>query len=140
MEAGRSDLERRSILVLNKIDLARTTPGVILSERFGEPVYVSAKTGEGMDALRQAIYHKAIGSDHGVPESDVALTNERQKNCVVKGRDSLANALEAVRIGMSEEFIALDIRKATDALGEIIGSVRSEDVLDSIFSTFCIGK
>lgn len=140
MEAGRSDLERRSILVLNKIDLARTTPGVILSERFGGPVYVSAKTGEGMDALRQAIYHKAIGSDHGVPESDVALTNERQKNCVVKGKDSLANALEAVRIGMSEEFIALDIRKATDALGEIIGSVRSEDVLDSIFSTFCIGK
>jgi tRNA modification GTPase len=66
------------------------------------------------------------------------VTDIRHKNALLKAYTAMKKALRA--IGASEEFIALDLRQALDALGEIVGETTTEDILDRVFSRFCVGK
>jgi tRNA modification GTPase len=59
---------------------------------------------------------------------------------LVKAKQSLKYALKSLKSGKSEEFIAVDLRAAIDSIGEIVGLVTTEDILNNIFSKFCIGK
>jgi len=68
------------------------------------------------------------------------LFNARQREAVGRALLRLDQAEESVREGLGYEFTALDLRQATDALGEVTGAVGAQDVLDRIFSRFCIGK
>jgi tRNA modification GTPase len=70
----------------------------------------------------------------------VMVTNIRHKQCLERARLHLNTGLEAYRSGMSEEFPLYDFRKALEALGQITGETTTEDILEQIFSTFCIGK
>jgi tRNA modification GTPase len=68
------------------------------------------------------------------------LFNARQREAVRRALSHLERAEEAVRADMGYEFAALDLRQATEALGEVTGRVGAQDVLDRVFSRFCIGK
>lgn len=105
----------------------------ILSNR----VYISARTGEGVDRLRSEIA-KRFSSN--LSFESAMIFRIRHKQSLEKSRASLSQATDTIRLGKSFEFAAIDIRDAVFALGEIIGLVTTQEVLDNIFSRFCIGK
>jgi len=129
------ELARRRILVLNKADLG------IHSDWKSESnaIALSCVTGEGIEALRDAI--RAIIANAGPLAADhpVAI-NARHKAAFERSADRLRAARTALERHEAPEFIALEIREALHALGDVIGQVDVERILDVIFSTFCIGK
>ncbi|MGE5681325.1 MAG: tRNA uridine-5-carboxymethylaminomethyl(34) synthesis GTPase MnmE [Bacillota bacterium] len=124
--------EKRIIKVLNKIDL-----GARPDEKADS--YISARTGEGMEELLQVLKNKATGSS-GYNEKTAIVTNIRHYNALTEAKQFLSNARMSIENRLSGEFISVDLRNAIDSLSEIIGSVTSEDILNNIFSKFCIGK
>lgn len=111
-----------------------------LSYNMSEPwVSVSAKTGEGLDCLRDAISASLVRHDsHN--DSSVLLTNHRHRDSADRARTNLEKFIHSLDEGLSLEFLALDLRDALSALGEITGETTTDDILDSIFGRFCIGK
>jgi tRNA modification GTPase len=104
----------------------------------GDTCVVSATTGEGLDTLRAAIRHRLQSS-----EADSEVLGSTAARC----RESLSGALAALQqarraaeAGLGDELIALELRESIDHLGKIAGRVYTDDVLDRIFSRFCIGK
>ncbi len=127
---------KTAIAVLNKADL----PVVI--GRFDDPmtrVSLSCRTGIGLAELRQAIFEKVMRGTTSSREHSWAV-NQRHQTALEQAKLSLAKAREAVDSGLSPEFIAVDLREALDSLGLIIGATHTEDILERIFSDFCIGK
>ena len=118
--------------VINKIDLEKNI------SRKGD-IYISALTGEGIDFLFGKLRETSIGSS-SYTEKSALISNLRHYNCLRKAKENLENSLKTINNKLSGEFIAVDIRNAVLNLGEIIGEVSSEDVLNNIFSKFCIGK
>ena len=118
--------------VINKIDLEKNFESDI-------ELRISAKTGEGIDTLFEALKQKAIGSEN-YTEKTAIVTNLRHHNCLKRARENLINARESILKKMSGEFISVDLRNAEMNLAEIIGEVTSEDILNNIFMKFCIGK
>ena len=123
------------ILVLNKTDL-EVSPGW---SAHPAAVRVSCRTGEGLDALAAAIYERVAGGQIAWNPSAAAI-NARHQRCLARARESLSTARNAMAAGMSPEFVALDLRAALDAVGEVVGGVDTEEILGKIFSAFCIGK
>ncbi|WP_395741214.1 tRNA uridine-5-carboxymethylaminomethyl(34) synthesis GTPase MnmE [Prosthecobacter sp.] len=129
------ELDRRRILILNKADLG-VHPGWS-----AEPnaVAVSCVTGQGIESLRDAI--RAVIATAGPLAADhpVAI-NARHKAAFERCTERLHAARAALESNAAPEFIALEIREALQALGDVVGQVDVERILDVIFSTFCIGK
>lgn len=124
--------EERIIRVINKIDL--------LHEEIKIPgIKISAKTGHGIGELIETMKSSALGLG-SYTEKSAIVSNIRHYECLGTAKKSLDDASISVEQNLSAEFIAIDIRKAIDSLGEIIGEVTSEDLLNNIFSKFCIGK
>ena len=124
------------ITVCNKADLG-LHPAWAAGGR--EMVRVSCRTEEGLDALSDAIYRRVSGGQLARSESPVAI-NARHQACLQRAREALETGRAALAAGVSAEFVALDLRAALDAVGEIVGAVDTEEILGRIFSTFCIGK
>ena len=124
--------QERILTIVNKIDLNRD---------FNKPadVYLSALTGEGIDKLFNKMKESALGTPTYTEKSAV-ISSLRHFDCLKKANANLDCALSSAEQGLSGEFISVDIRNAVMSLGEIIGEVSSEDVLNNIFSKFCIGK
>jgi tRNA modification GTPase len=101
--------------------------------------YISALTGEGIETLFQKLKERAFGNSQ-YSEKSALVSNIRHYNCLERSKDNLEKSLSSLKKNYSGEFIASDIRNAATSLGEIIGEVTSEDVLNNIFSKFCIGK
>ncbi len=130
-------------LVVNKIDIVNPS-GVLPSDILGldntKTSRVSAKTGEGILELEQALLEHIPGFDQsGAPEGEI-VTTARHYDVFRRISESLTLASESLQAGKTGEFIALDLRNALDGLGEIVGKVTNEDVLNRVFSQFCIGK
>ncbi len=138
--AWRTVQELRKVVALNKSDLARAVavPGHV-GRQGCEQVEVSARTGSGLDRLREALWRAAVGAGGGERECGV-LTNARHKRCLGRGREELRKGTESLREGWSEEFAVHHLKRSLRALGEITGETTDEDVLDRIFAEFCIGK
>lgn len=129
------ELANRRILILNKADLG------LHPDWSAEPaaIPVSCLTGDGIEALRDAIreiiaHAGPLASDHPV------AINARHKAAFERSAERLLAAKAALERHEAPEFIALEIRDALQALGDVIGQVDVERILDVIFSTFCIGK
>ena len=118
--------------VINKIDLKKNIT------KTGD-IYISALTGEGIESLFNKLKEASIGNS-SYTEKSALVSNLRHYNCLRKAKENLENSLKTINNKLSGEFIAVDIRNAVLSLGEIIGEVSSEDVLNNIFSKFCIGK
>ena len=135
LAAGLAD--RPHVLVLNKVDLVSEAGGLKpVGSR--EVVRVSALTGEGLDALREAIL-TALGVAGNVGESG-ALNNRRQQEAVTLAISSLEAADEANEAGLPHEILLLDLHNALRTLDSLTGATTTDDILARIFSTFCIGK
>lgn len=124
--------EDKILKIVNKIDLLH-------NHNIECDVEISAKTGEGIESLFKAMKQKAIGSE-SYSERGAVVSNLRHFNALKKAKDHLVQAKDSVKSGMSGEFIAVDLRNAESSLGEIIGKVTTEDILNNIFAKFCIGK
>ncbi len=125
-----------NIVVINKSDL----PQALQSCRNGSVmVRVSALTSCGMDDLRRAILDFLMERHSDLTE-DFVLTSARQNEALSKAITSLNNASNASQSGVPHEMLLLDLYGALAALYELTGEVVTEDILDRIFSTFCIGK
>jgi tRNA modification GTPase len=143
-EARRGDTElisltvrRIAIVVQNKID--RATSAALLPDGGLPVVMTSALTGQGIDSLRSRIL-QLVGGDHaGQPENGF-LTNVRQHKLVQDALTALDQAVKAVLEKTPHEMILLDLYGALRPLDEITGATTADDILNLIFSSFCIGK
>jgi tRNA modification GTPase len=133
--------ERKSVVAINKNDLPRRlNPQDLAGPLPGVPLIpVSALHHSGIDLLEGAIREVVLNGQED-SSSEVLLSNLRHKQAMERAREALARALEASGANLSPEFISVDLGQALHALGEIVGETTSEDILDRIFSQFCIGK
>ena len=125
------------LIVINKADLPQIIETTALN---GAPrICVSARTGEGLDDLRDAL--RAFLLEHKTNMADdLVLTDARQHEAVGRAAGALGVAGEALYRQTPHEMVLLDLYGALSALDELTGDVVTEDILDRIFSTFCIGK
>ncbi len=139
-----NDFEDRCIVVLNKLDLLKNGQNFDLMSLGLSPglreVRVSAARHHGLDELRKTMVESVFTSRLPASESGVTITSLRHKEALSKALRHLDMALESLNSGRSGEFTTLDIRAALDYLGEIVGVVTTEDIIDNIFTNFCIGK
>lgn len=134
-EFRRGDAEARSeILILNKADL-----GEHASWRGVDAVRVSCKTNAGFDALADTIFSRAMRGDVQFADHAIAI-NARHQACLKSAALFADAARAAIGKKLSAEFIAVELRAALDAVGEVVGKADTEELLGRIFSTFCIGK
>jgi tRNA modification GTPase len=131
----------RALIILNKIDLRARMDDHCLDLVAGDipRVRVSALTGRGIEDLRGAIKDKVIASGGGQTDPSLA-PNLRHTVALESARKSLAKGTAAVKDGAPWEIAALELGEALESLGEIIGETTNEEVLEKIFSVFCIGK
>jgi tRNA modification GTPase len=137
-------VDRQSLVLLNKSDLVdlswlNRVSGVV-RERTGCTVLsLSARTGAGLEELKKSIRshlsQTSLESTHGV-----IVTNVRHRFALEHAAASVREALDSTRRAIEPEFVAVDLRGAADALGEITGAITTDDILDRVFSEFCIGK
>lgn len=123
---------KKIIQIINKIDLTNRSFN-------NENICVSALTGQGMKILLDKLVEMSTGTSV-YSEKSAIVSNLRHFLCLKNSRESLQKALDSTSIGLSGEFIAVDLRNAEINLGEIIGEVSSDDILNNIFTKFCIGK
>lgn len=125
--------KEKSILVFSKSDLAK-------GKHFDEGINVSIYDGKSILELKENMSNKFSFSGSTFKSSSAILTNLRHKICLEKVNDSLKNAIKSINGNYSGEFISVDLRNALHYLGEITGEVTNDDILNLIFSKFCVGK
>ncbi|MDP6737367.1 MAG: tRNA uridine-5-carboxymethylaminomethyl(34) synthesis GTPase MnmE, partial [Nitrospinaceae bacterium] len=115
-------------------------PANVLKERFpdAEPILISAKAPRGLDTLVDSIHSHIL--DGPVPREGIFITRERHRTHLVQASEALKKTLNSLEQKLSEEFVATDLTIAMNHLGAILGKTIEDDLLDQIFSTFCIGK
>jgi len=130
---------KKNIVVLNKLDLPRQLvlpPG---RADTGPVVTVSCATGQGIEALKDAI--KALAWSGGLAsEMFQVMINSRHQEALGRARLATQRTIGVLRAGETLELAAAELRIAVNAVGEIVGKTTTEDLLDSIFSQFCLGK
>ncbi|MFO7975869.1 MAG: tRNA uridine-5-carboxymethylaminomethyl(34) synthesis GTPase MnmE [Candidatus Hydrogenedentota bacterium] len=132
-----SALEVPVFLVVNKTDLAPNPDLSYWRNRFASTCLLSAQTGAGLHELEAALTRQLL---HGasLSASEVLITRVHQRDSLRRAQQALEHLL--ANFDASPEFLSIDLRDALNALGEITGETATEDVLDRIFSSFCIGK
>lgn len=126
------------IVVQNKSDLS--TVAVLPSCCSAPVVAISTHTGSGVPSLRDAITN-AFMHGHAVDSREyVAVSKARHRDSLLKARTSLRSFVGNLEAGMNLEVLPIDLRDALDAVGEVTGETTADDILDRIFSSFCIGK
>ena len=125
------------LVVVNKSDLPRCVDVGRLADRFDNVVSLSARTGEGIETLTDAI--NAL-FPAGTEQAGQMLTNARQADAVSRALAAVQSARSALRIGMTPDVVLTDAEAALSALGELNGKSVREDLVSTIFSRFCVGK
>jgi len=131
---------KKVVFVANKSD-KEVNPETLkaLKAQSKQVLLVSAKTGQEIEKLKQMIFDQAF-SDNDQDMDKTLITNKRHFEQLIKSRDALMRAKETLKIQTGFEFVALDMRESTDTLSEITGEITTDDMLNKIFSSFCIGK
>jgi tRNA modification GTPase len=130
---------KKTLLTINKSDLPRVAVVDELTQALGPSriASVSAKTGEGINQLKENLRELIL---HTETEPSVVITNLRHRSALMRGEVALKHALISLGENQAPEFIAVDLSQASEALEEIVGAIRNDDILERIFSDFCIGK
>ena len=126
---------RKILMALNKMDLPRhrsvSTTKTVLK--------VSCVSGEGIETLKDAIL-EAVWSGATPTESHEVMINSRHEDALLRCMESMLEVQEGLQVERELELIAMDLRLALSALGEVVGETTTENLLDAIFSQFCLGK
>jgi tRNA modification GTPase len=131
---------KKGLLVINKSDLPRRLDAALIAAEAGtdkERVFVSARDGKGIGELKNALHELLLDTP---TEPEVVLTNIRHKAALEKSIDGLNASIRAIRSGVAPDLVMVDLAEAKDGLAEVIGSVFHDDILEHIFTKFCIGK
>jgi len=133
---------KKVIIVINKKDLGIRVDLKELQGRFDgmRTVEVSAKTGEGLETLREALFELTAREGLGKVTEGRLVINSRQGNALRKAKEAVNRAVEEIRRGAPSEIVSIEVKQAIDSCGEVTGRSVSEDLLETIFSRFCIGK
>lgn len=143
---------KKLLMVFNKIDEisfdkamlssdenSQTSSSISLSDENVSILNISARTGENVSSLEQALVKAADIPE--ITENDVIITSARHYEALLRAHDSLSRVLESMEMGMSGDIIAEDLKMVLEELGEITGGqISSQETLNNIFKHFCIGK
>lgn len=127
-----------TIALINKQDLVQQLDAAAIRARFPHTVELQANSGVGLDTLSAAI--EAVTGIDRLTESEPVLATERQRLCVLTAANSVREALEALRGGMTLDAISVTVDEAIGAILELTGERTTDAVVDGIFSRFCVGK
>ncbi len=131
--------KRKVLVAINKCDLPQKLFQRSMSTEYGlDAIEISAKTGYGMKGLERELVKMALGGHEAPMDSIIGKT--RHKNALEKAERYLAAAGLSIRKNYTADLIAVDLRAALSAIGEVTGEVTNEEILQDIFSKFCIGK
>ncbi len=133
------DVSSPVIALINKSDISETQPLGEVCERFERTIYVSAKSGEGFDALADMVDSIFIDGDIDL-SSDAVVSDARQYAALSVTSSSLRRAIDAISSGVALDLCCIDIEEAMQAIAELEGREVGEDVVAEIFSKFCVGK
>ncbi len=127
----------KRLLVVNKVDLPRR---LALPELYAPAaIEVSCRTGLGLEGLKDQIKQRVWAGEIHLEQLQVMI-NSRHQEALQRARQALQRTLAGLQDNLSLELVALDLRLAVNAVGEIVGKTATEDLLDAIFSQFCLGK
>ena len=132
--------DKQAIVLLNKSDLGTIINEKNVSEFDNKPVITfSAKTGDGLDELENKI--RDLFYEGKVKYNDeLYITNARQKESLINAKNSIEEVIKSVENDMPEDFYSIDLMDAYTYLGQIIGESVEDDLVNEIFSKFCMGK
>jgi tRNA modification GTPase len=129
--------QKKRIIVRNKVDLSSQ---LALPANLNSPVVeVCSLTGQGIETLKDAI-KDLVWAGEIKAEMLQVMINSRHQDALRRAREAMERTIEALCDDLTLDLVALDLRVAVNAVGEIVGKTATEDLLDSIFSQFCIGK
>lgn len=132
--------DQNAIILLNKADLPSALTVEKMQDRLKKPtVSISAREETGMDELSDLIEHMFLSGEISFNDQ-VYLTNMRHQAAMEQVQSSLRKVKESISLGMPEDFFSIDLMDAYEALGSIIGESVGEDLVNEIFSKFCMGK
>lgn len=133
--------EKKSIILLNKTDLPNKYNIEDLKTLIPNKKIISTSIakGEGIEELEKAIKDMFYSGEVEV-SNKIMITNIRHKNQLIKAKENIEEAIKGIKLNVPLDCVEVDIRNCWDNLGEISGDTISEDILDKIFSEFCIGK
>jgi tRNA modification GTPase len=130
---------KKAIAVINKMDLKLNIEKTKIAKIFGPPLEISAKHSKNISQLKEAIVAAAFIGNQPAKEH-VLVSNLRHINALHQARALVSEAQASLQNGLSEEFVSQSLKEAVALLDQILGKSFSEDLLDKIFSEFCIGK
>lgn len=130
--------DKKCIALINKCDKAKPKDDSILKANFERIIPFSAKTSEGLKELEETI--KEMFEIGEIENNSDIITNARHKDALIKAEAALSSAIASSQMGISADTLFIDIEDAISALGEIVGLTVSEEVVDRIFHSFCVGK
>lgn len=129
---------KRAVAVINKTDLEGKIDISRIEKEFDKVAYISAKNNQGAQVLEQAV--KELLGVESFDSSQPILANKRQKRCVADAYDNICQALDGANMGVTYDAINVMIDSAVDRLLELTGKKATEEVVNNIFSRFCVGK
>lgn len=126
------------IAVINKIDLGDKVDKKYITDNIDNVVYISAKQQDNIDELKNMI-EKIAGTEDFDPSAGI-IANERQRNAIRNAVNSLYEAKESLAMGMTMDAITVSLQETIDYLLELTGEKAGEEIVDSVFHNFCVGK
>lgn len=126
------------IAVINKIDLEDKVDKKYITDNIENVVYISAKQQDNIDELKNMI-EKIAGTEDFDPSAGI-VANERQRNAIRNAVNSLYEAKESLTMGMTMDAITVSLQETIDYLLELTGEKAGEEIVDSVFHNFCVGK
>ena len=127
-----------AVALLNKDDLPRLADRQRLEREFDTVLPVSARTGAGLEEL-EGVLEKLLGAEEPLNAGEI-LVNERQYDAIFRAENAVRRAAEALRAGLTPDAVLTDAEEALAALGEVSGRTLREDLVEAVFSRFCVGK
>lgn len=130
---------KKGLVVINKNDLPQKLDILQVKKEAlkKEMVWVSAKEGRGLDDLKRALRKLLLGEQI---EPAIVLTHMRHKAALERAEDGLTEAIRALSGGLPAEIVAVELQEAKEGLEEVIGVITNDNILEQIFSKFCVGK
>ena len=132
---------RKSIIVANKIDKPAVLDIELLKERIKNTTIVETSliTGKGIEKLEDIIYNMFFEGEITVSD-DIMITNMRHQEALLRAQNHLEDVIQGIENGIPLDLVSIDLRSALESLGLITGETVTEDLIDKIFSEFCLGK
>jgi tRNA modification GTPase len=126
------------ITVINKIDLPQSLERTVLHSRGLRWIDISALKDIGLEELKDEIYSRLMNK--GFRKGDVLITNMRHRNILEKTGEYISRAIACITVQEPLEFMAFELQESLKSLGEITGETCPDEILQGIFTRFCIGK